>query len=189
MLVNNVAREYKLSRGTVIAAHKAYCLDGWAGMALKPRGRSTGVGRRLNAEQESEVQKLIRDKTPDQIKMPYALWSRTAVMELIEQRFKIKLPVRAVGTYLARWGFTPQKPIKKAYGQHPAEVKAWLAKQQDEIEMFYLPSYSPDLNPGEMLNADLKQAVTTKASARTKGGHYSRRLPVICASYRNHPGM
>ncbi|RFC37610.1 MAG: Transposase [Candidatus Nitrotoga sp. LAW] len=102
MLVNDVAREYKLSRGTVIAAHKAYCLDGWVGMALKPRGRSTGVGRRLNAEQGSEVQKLIRDKTPDQIKMPYALWSRAAVMELIEQRFKIKLPVRAVGTYLAR---------------------------------------------------------------------------------------
>jgi transposase len=124
--VNDVARECELSRGTVIAAHKAYCLGGWAGMALKPRGRSTGVGRRLNAEQEIEVQKLIRDKTPDQIKMPYALWSRTAVMELIGQRFKIKLPVRTVGTYLARWGFTPQKPIKKAYEQRPVEVKAWL---------------------------------------------------------------
>ena len=283
MLVNDVARECELSRGTVIAAHKAYCLGGWAGMALKPRGRSTGVGRRLTAEQESEVQKLIRDKTPDQIKMPYALWSRTAVMELIGQRFKIKLPVRTVGTYLARWGFTPQKPIKKAYEQRPVEVKAWLdnsypviaerakaegaeihwgdetglrsddvrgrsfapkgktpvvrvnskrenvglistvtnqgkvrwmvlngaldsdqliaflkrlvkdakrkvflildnlrvhhaklvkawfAKHQDEIEVFYLPSYSPELNPDEMLNADLKQAVTTKAPARTKG--------------------
>ena len=48
-------------------------------------------------------------------------------------------------------------------------VKAWLAKHQDEIEVFYLPSYSPELNPDEMLNADLKQAVTTKAPARTKG--------------------
>lgn len=237
MRVNDVARECELSRGTVIAAHKAYCLGGWAGMALKPRGRSTGVGRRLAAEQEREVQKLIRDKTPDQIKMPYALWSRTAVMELIGQRFKIKLPVRTVGTYLVRWGFSPKKPIKKAYEQRPVEVKAWLdnsypviakraqaegaeihwgdetglrsddvrgrsfapkgktpvvrvnskrenvglistdtklvkaclTKHQDEIEVFYLPSYSPELNPDEMLNADLKQAVTTKAPARTKG--------------------
>ncbi len=48
-------------------------------------------------------------------------------------------------------------------------MKAWLAKHQDEIEVFYLPSYSPELNPDEMLNADLKQAVTTKAPARTKG--------------------
>lgn len=309
MLVNNVARECELSRGTVIAAHKAYCLGGWAGVALKPRGRSMGVGRRLTAEQESEVQKLIRDKTPDQIKMPYALWSRTAVMELIEQRFKIKLPVRTVGTYLARWGFTPQKPIKKAYEQRPVEVKAWLdnsypviaerakaegaeihwgdetglrsddvrgrsfapkgktpvvrvnskrenvglistvtnqgkvrwmvlngaldsdqliaflkrlvkdarrkvflildnlrvhhaklvkawlAKHQDEIEVFYLPSYSPELNPDEMLNADLKQAVTTKAPARTKGQllkattshmHKLQKSPARVKSYFEH---
>ncbi len=52
---------------------------------------------------------------------------------------------------------------------HARLVKAWLAKHRDEIEVFYLPSYSPELNPDEMLNADLKQAVTTKAPARTKG--------------------
>ena len=126
MRVNEVARACELSRGTVISAHKAYCLGGWTGMALKPRECSTGAGRRLNTEQEREVQKLISDKTPDQIKMPYALWGRTAVMELIDQRFKIKLPFRTVGTYLARWGFTPQKPINKAYEQRPSEVKAWL---------------------------------------------------------------
>ena len=56
----------------------------------------------------------------------YALWSRTAVMELIAHRLKIKLPVRTAGMYLARWGFTPQKPMKKAYEQRPVEVKAWL---------------------------------------------------------------
>lgn len=33
---------------------------------------------------------------------------------------------------------------------------------------FYLPSYSPELNPNEMANADLKQAVTKLAPARTK---------------------
>lgn len=42
---------------------------------------------------------------------------------------------------------------------HAKLVKAWLAKQQDEI----------GLNPDKMLNADLKHAVTTKAPARTKG--------------------
>ena len=35
-------------------------------------------------------------------------------------------------------------------------------------EVFYLPSYSPELNPNEMANADLKQAVTKLASARSK---------------------
>ena len=28
--------------------------------------------------------------------------------------------------YLARWGFTPQKPIRRAYEQSPAAVQAWL---------------------------------------------------------------
>lgn len=35
--------------------------------------------------------------------------------------------------------------------------------------MFYLPSYSPELNPDELLNTDLKAAVTRRAPSRTKG--------------------
>ncbi|WP_197345993.1 transposase, partial [Ralstonia pseudosolanacearum] len=51
---------------------------------------------------------------------------------------------------------------------HAKPVKAWLAANKERIEVFYLPSYSPELNPDEMLNADLKQAVTKLAPARTK---------------------
>lgn len=204
----------------------------------------------------------------------------------ISQELGITLSIRAVGNYLACWGFTPQKPIKKAYEQHPEAVKAWLNEQYpaieakakaqggeihwgDEtalavlvntdvrgrsyapagktpvtiavggtrcklsmiatvthqgktrwmiieesfnsdklieflqaliknttkkvflmrdnlrahhskpvkdwaldnamkIELFYLPSYSPELNPEERLNADLKHAITSKVPVRTK---------------------
>lgn len=51
---------------------------------------------------------------------------------------------------------------------HSKPVKKWLAEHKDQIEVFYLPSYSPELNPNEMANADLKQAVTKLAPARTK---------------------
>ena len=51
---------------------------------------------------------------------------------------------------------------------HSKPVKAWLAGHTHEIEVFCLPSYSPELNPNEMANADLKQAVTKLAPARTK---------------------
>jgi transposase len=51
---------------------------------------------------------------------------------------------------------------------HAKQVKAWLAEHADAIEVFYLPSYSPELNPDEMANADIKQAVTKLAPARTK---------------------
>ena len=51
---------------------------------------------------------------------------------------------------------------------HSQLVKQWLKANADKIEVFYLPSYSPELNPDELLNADLKQRVTTTSPARTK---------------------
>jgi hypothetical protein len=42
--------------------------------------------------------------------------------------------VRSVGKYLTRWGFTPQKPIKRAYEQSPAAVQAWLEGEYPAIE-------------------------------------------------------
>ena len=47
-------------------------------------------------------------------------------------------------------------------------VRGWLAERPEQIEVFHLPSYSPELNPDEGLNADLKQAVTRKPPARSK---------------------
>jgi transposase len=256
--------------------------------ALKPaaRGRAPGQGRSLSAKQEDLVRRTICDKRPEQLKMDFALWTRAAVMQLIEQQCGLKLSVRAVGNYLKRWGFTPQKPIKRAYEQRPEAVqqwleheypaieqrakaegaeihwgdetalvntdvrgrsfaprgktpvawavggtreklsmistvtnqgranwmiidgafnherlieffealvsdgrrlrkkvflildnlgvhhckpvKAWLAERVADIEVFYLPSYSPELNPDERLNADLKHAIGTKVPVRTK---------------------
>lgn len=51
---------------------------------------------------------------------------------------------------------------------HSKPVKAWLADHKDQIEVFYLPSYSPDLNPDERLNADLKYALGSRVQTRTK---------------------
>jgi transposase len=53
-------------------------------------------------------------------------------------------------------------------GHHCKPVKAWLAEHGEQIEVFHLPSYSPELNPEERLNADLKHVVRTAAPARTK---------------------
>lgn len=60
---------------------------------------------------------------PDQLKLTFALWTRRAAAELIEQPFGLKLPVRTMGEYLKRWGFTPQKPLRKAYKQQPQAVQ------------------------------------------------------------------
>ena len=49
-----------------------------------------GDGRTLRKEQEKEIQKLIRDKLPEQIKLPFALWTRKAVAQLIESRYALR---------------------------------------------------------------------------------------------------
>ena len=51
---------------------------------------------------------------------------------------------------------------------HSKLVKAWVNERKDKIELFYLPSYSPELNPEERLNADLKQEMGKRVPVRTK---------------------
>jgi hypothetical protein len=41
-------------------------------------------------------------------------------------------------------------------------------EQEDQIELFYLPSHSPQFNPEERLNADLKQEMGKRVPERTK---------------------
>lgn len=275
-----------LSYPAVRAAIDLFAAGGWPAIKPAGRGREKGDGRLLSAEQETWVRRTICDKRPEQLKMEFALWTRGAVMQFIEREFGVRLSIRATGEYLRRWGFTPQKPIKRAYEQRPEAVKqwideeypaiarrakdeggeihwgdetalvntdvrgrsyaprgktpvtlavggtreklsmistvtnqgranwmiidgafnherlieflqslvrdgrrrrkkvflildnlgvhhckpvkAWLADHRRDIEVFFLPSYSPELNPDERLNADLKQAIGSKVPVRTK---------------------
>jgi hypothetical protein len=79
------------------------------------------------------VQRLIRRHTPDELGLPFALWSRAAVGMLIARQCGVELAVRTVGKYLARWGFTAQKPIRRAYEQDPAAVRRWLRREYPAI--------------------------------------------------------
>lgn len=97
-----------------------------AAISGKPRGHAVGLHRDLSPEQESLIQSLIVDHMPDQLKLAYALWTRKAVAELIAEQTGIEMPVRTVGLYLQRWGFTPQRPVKRAYEQRAPQVQAWL---------------------------------------------------------------
>jgi transposase len=96
-----------------------YKQAGLRGIESGQRGRPAGSCRTLTAEQEKQIQRLISDKRPEQLKLDFALWTRAAVMLLIEREYGIRLPVRSVGEYLKRWGFMPQKPICRAYEQSP----------------------------------------------------------------------
>jgi hypothetical protein len=93
-----------------------------------------GTDRHLSPKHEAEIQMKIAEKTPDQFKLAFALWTRKAVCELILKDYKIQMPVRTCGEYLKRWGFTPQKPARRAYEQNPKAVKQWMEETYPEIE-------------------------------------------------------
>ncbi|VAX33376.1 Mobile element protein, partial [hydrothermal vent metagenome] len=110
-----------------------YQSKGALGLKIEKRGRREGEKRTLSPTQESKIRELITDNTPDQVKLTFALWTRQAVCEIIASQFDLKMPIRTVGEYLARWGFTPQKPLKQAYEQRPAALEKWLKEDYVEI--------------------------------------------------------
>ncbi|MGC5004783.1 transposase [Streptomyces sp. DT203] len=48
------------------------------------------------------------------------------------------------------------------------KVRDWLAAHPDDVEMHFLPSYSPELNPDELVNADLKHSLAKQHRARNQ---------------------
>lgn len=133
MVNKQVAEIVGTTQSHASAVWRAYERGGMEAIKPKVRGRRHGAKRRLTAEQETAIQKLLVDKTPDQLKLPFALWTRDAVRLMIRQQFKIDLPVRTTGDYLKRWGFTPQKPVKRAYEQDPKKIAQWLETTYPDI--------------------------------------------------------
>lgn len=96
-------------------------------------GRPKSSGRALTLLQERQVQDWVCRRCPDQLQLPFALWTRKAIQMLISQKCAVKLSIRAVGEYLARWGYTPQKAIRRAYERDEAKVRTWLQGQYPRI--------------------------------------------------------
>lgn len=277
-----IAKLLDVSEGHVSNVKKAYAENGIAGIKPKHQGRKYGEKRILTPEQEKEIQQIIIDKDPLQLKFKECMWTRNNIRQLIKEKYGIDMKLSTLGYYLARWGFSVQRPVKRAYKQdqekidkwlneefpgiterakaedaeiffgdetniqntanymkgyapkgktpvvkveakkikinmlsaiskrgklrfmlykdnmnsarlidfmgrlirdvkkkvflildnlrvhHSKDVQKWLEKHKDRIEVFYLPPYSPEYNPDELVNSDLKRAVGQKSSPRSE---------------------
>ena len=101
---------------------------------ILPKKRGVQGGKKINGKQAAEVRQLVKDKLPEQLKLSFGLWTREAVQQLILEKYDIELSRWQVGRYLKSWGYTPQKPITKAFEQNPERVKLWLAKEYPAIK-------------------------------------------------------
>jgi len=278
----DISNQLSVNKNTVTNWWKSYQEKGQKSYQYQKRGVKSKDKKLLSDEQELAIQKMIVDKMPDQLKLDFALWTRKAVKELVEREFKIVIAITTMGDYLRKWGYTPQKPKKRAYEQcttkvqkwldeeypkikaeakqedaeihwadetgvknqcnhgrsyapkgktpvkqsmskrfsvnmissvtnqgkvqfmlysstmnadkfieflqqliktsdrrlyvildnlrvhHSKLVKQWVEENKDKIKLFFLPSYSPELNPDEYLNCDLKQGMSMKKSPKNK---------------------
>lgn len=126
------AELFGVTRHSVDRWVQAFREKGAKALARQKRGPK-GESRRLNDKQDAEVVKLITDQEPEQLKLPFALWTRDAVRTLIRRKFGARVSLSTVGRYLARWGFSPQKPVRRAYEQNPEAVERWLNEEYPAI--------------------------------------------------------
>ena len=124
-----IAEILDVSLRHVQSIKKLYADGGIAAIKPKTRGRRKGAKRILTPEQEREIQQIIVEKTPDQLKFKECMWSRKNIAGLIQQKYKINLPVSTLGVYLARWGFSVQRPTKRAYKQDAEKIKNWVESE------------------------------------------------------------
>jgi len=130
----DIATYLGVHRNTVSDWWRQYQKWGEIALFQQQRGRAVGTGRSLSLEQESRMQQLMQEHFPEALEIDSALWTRRAVQALIEGQCGVSMPIRTVGEYLRRWGYSPQKPLKRAYEQDPDAVKAWLEQTYPSIE-------------------------------------------------------
>lgn len=122
------ARTFGVHAETVGRWVRSHRRTGEEALAAGRRGRRPGEQKALTARQQEGIVRAITGKNPDQLRLPFVLWTREAVRDLIERRFEIRLALTTVGKYLKAWGFTPQKPIRRAFEQSSQAVARWLTE-------------------------------------------------------------
>ena len=100
----------------------------------KKRGRAAGTVSELKPRQAERIKAMVIGQVPDQLKLPFYLWTRESVGLLIEREYGIKLSRASVGNWLERWGLSAQKPVRRAYERDDAHIAAWLEREYPAIK-------------------------------------------------------
>jgi transposase len=134
LVTKKIAEVLGVSVRLVQLTKKTYREEGFAGISPGVRGRRVGEKRHLTPEQEKAIQRTIVDRNPEQLKLKCCLWTRRAIHDYIVHEFGLDLPLSTLGYYLARWGFSVQRPAKRARGQDAARIAGWMEKEYPAIE-------------------------------------------------------
>jgi transposase len=97
------------------------------------RGRRADEQKALSREQEQHIRNLIVTRCPDQLGLPFALWTREAVGMLIERESGAALSRSTIGSYLRSWRMSPQRPRKRATERQESKLRYWMKRRYPVI--------------------------------------------------------
>ncbi|BBI17577.1 IS630 family transposase [Neochlamydia sp. S13] len=127
-----ISKHLGVSRQAVYNWIKKHSESGKQGLKIHKRGRPKGT--KLQPWQSAQIVNFIKNSCPDQLSLPFFLWTRESVGLLIWNKFNIKLSKWTVGRYLATWGFSPQKPARRAIEQNPKAIEEWFKIEYPSIQ-------------------------------------------------------
>lgn len=125
-----VIKALGFSRACIYNWLAMYRGGGWPALRARPVPGRPG---RLSGKQIKWIYDTVTLKNPQQLKFPFALWTRAMIGVLIRRRFNIKLSITSVGRLLAQLGLTCQRPLYRAYQQNPMAVQKWLKEEYPRI--------------------------------------------------------
>jgi transposase len=127
-----VAAIFGVTRQAVSKWVEVYRKEGEKALKRKRAGRPKDHS--LLPFQAAQIRKMIVDCYPEQLKLPFYLWTREAVAQLIERKFGIRFSIRTVGQYLRGWGFTAQEPVLGVAKKNREGMRHWLEEEYPAIQ-------------------------------------------------------
>lgn len=122
----SVSKRLKVRKTTVYRWYGEFQKRGQEAVLEQKRGADISCHSALSLTQRKQLEKDITDKTPDQLKFGFALWSSKAIKEYVRRKFGIDISRRTARRYMKSLGFTYQCPIRRAKEQNPKAVAEWL---------------------------------------------------------------
>ena len=125
-----VAAGLSINRRTIYRWIEAFHYGGEAALKAKP---IPGAPPKLDARQMAKLARIVRAKNPLQLNFEFALWALAMIRVLIRREFAVSLSEVSVGRLMRRLGFSPQRPLYRAWQQDPARVERWRAQEYPRI--------------------------------------------------------
>jgi transposase len=126
----DVARVLGVNRVTVYGWLALYRSGGWGKLDAKKRG---GRKPKLDAKALDWIYRTVTLGNPNQLKMPFVLWSAKLIASAIDKQFGVKLSKASVCRLLHQLGLSAQRPLWRAYQRDPEAVDRWLKEQYPAI--------------------------------------------------------